>query len=132
MTRVEYPKMAEIMKSSSDIAIFLLVAMGLTMMSAQFDVPCDGTPPSEDLSNDFLVALTFDDSGCENKAGHENSNCCESGCQDCNLACCAGLALIAPTAQFVDPAPNLGGRLAATTSEVSWVDPDQLFHPPRA
>lgn len=120
------------MKPSAKKTILLLVTMGLTMMSMHFDAPCDGGPLSAGFLNDLLVGHSFEDSSCDDRAGDDTGNSCESGCQDCNLACCAGSAMIPPTAQTADSAPNYDGRLATTTAEVSWVDPDRLFHPPRA
>ena len=39
--------------------------------------------------------------------------------------------MIADVAQMLDAALTLDGRLAASATDVTWVDADQLYHPPR-
>jgi len=120
------------MKTSSDKTILLLLAMGLTLLSAHIDVAYDVIPHSDVDVCDLLPADTCDSADCCDEPGHGNDNCCQTGCQHCSLPCCYGSAMIPTLAQLMDAAPTSDGRLAATSTDVTWVDPDRLFHPPQA
>jgi len=39
--------------------------------------------------------------------------------------------MIPPVAQVLHSAPTVDGRLAATRAEVTQIDADPLYHPPR-
>jgi len=60
------------------------------------------------------------------------SSHCDSGCTDCGLPCCVGTAVI------LTAAPNLAADTPIQASslpesvERPLVDPDPLYHPPRA
>lgn len=120
------------MKTSTDKTLFLLVAMGLTMLSAHIDVAHDVIPHTDVDVCDLLLTDTFDASACSDEPGHGNDNCCESGCQHCSLPCCYGSAMVPTVAQMVDASLNSDGRLAAAASDLTWIDPDPLYHPPQA
>ena len=123
---------AEIMKSSTEKTILLLMAMGLALLPAPLAVACDATPHSDADPCGILMADTCDAPAGGRESGHGNDNCCETGCQDCSLPCCSGTAMIPTDAQMVDAALTSDGRLATTTTDLTWVDPDPLYHPPRA
>jgi hypothetical protein len=121
----------EIMKSSREITILLLVAMGLTLLPASLEAACDMiTHPDVDPCDTFL-ADTLDDVTTDRDAGHEDDDCCDTGCQHCGLPCCSGTAMISPFAQVLGTSLNADGRLAATDTKVTRVDADPLYHPPQ-
>lgn len=119
------------MKSSREITILLLVAMGLTMWSPALDAACDPFPVPDSLPSDLFPADTSLDQASERQTAHEGDDCCETGCQHCNLPCCAGTAMIPPVAQVLDTALTVDGRLALSATDVTRVDADPLYHPPR-
>ena len=120
------------MKTSLDKTLFLLVAMGLTLLSAHIDVAYEVIPHSDVDVCDLLLGDTCDVSACCDEPGHGSDNCCESGCQHCSLPCCYGSAMVPAVAKMVDANLNSDGRLAAGASDLTWVDPDPLYHPPQA
>ena len=122
----------EIMKSSRDISIFLLVAMGLTLVPAPLEAACDMISDPDVDPCDTSLAAAIGDTTSSRDEGHEDDDCCETGCHHCSLPCCSGTAMIPPFAQVLDTTLTSDGRLAATVTDVTWVDPDPLFHPPRA
>ena len=96
------------MKTSLDKTLFLLVAMGLTLLSAHIDVAYEVIPHSDVDVCDLLLGDTCDASACCDEPGHGNDNCCESGCQHCSLPCCSGTAMIPAVAQMVDATLDSG------------------------
>jgi hypothetical protein len=119
------------MKSSTDKAILLLMAMGLTLLPAPLDAACDMIPHSDvDPCDTFLMDISDGPSGA-GESGHGDDNCCDTGCQHCSLPCCSGTAMIPTVAQVLYSALTADGRLAAIATDVTWIDADPLFHPPR-
>lgn len=107
------------------------MAMGLTMLPAPLEAACDMFAHPDVDPCDIFLADTIHETTSGRDAGHEDDDCSKTCCQHCSLPCCSGTAMIPPFAQVLDPTPTSDGRLATTTSDVTWVDPDQLFHPPR-
>lgn len=119
------------MKSSREIAILLLVAMGLALLPAPLGAACDMTPHPDVDPCDTVLADTGEYPACGGERGHGDGNCCDTGCQHCSLPCCSGTAMIPPCTQVLDPFLTADGRLVATASDVTRVDADPLYHPPR-
>ncbi|MEN8006281.1 MAG: hypothetical protein ABFS42_04665 [Candidatus Krumholzibacteriota bacterium] len=119
------------MKSSREISILLLVAMGLTLLPASLDAACDMTAhPDVDPCDTFLDD-TCDGPSCGREPGHRDHDRCENGCQHCSLPCCSGTVMIPAAAQMLDEVLPADGRLVATATDVTWVDADPVYHPPR-
>ena len=125
-------KIAEFMKSSTVKSLLLLLAMGLTLVPAHLDVACDEVPHPEVAPCDILLVDTGDGPASGTEPGHGNDNCCETGCQHCSLPCCSGTAMIPTAAHILGAALTSGDRLAIIGANVTWADPGQLYHPPRA
>jgi len=119
------------MKSSKEISILLLVAMGLTLLPAPLEAACDMTShPDLDPCGTFPAA-NCDDPPCNTEPDHGHDNCCDADCRHCGLPCCSGTAMIPPVAHVLDAALTADGRLVTTTVDVTRVDADPLYHPPR-
>ncbi len=119
------------MKSSREISILLLVAMGLALLPAPLEAACDMISHPDVDPCDTYLAATCDDETCEGHPGHGDDDCCETGCQHCSLPCCSGTVMIPPVAQVLHAVPTADGRLAATRADVTQIDADPLYHPPR-
>ena len=120
------------MKSSTGKSLLLLMAMGLTLVPAHLEVACDEIPHPDVAPCDIFLADTGHAPARGTEQGHGTDNCCETGCQHCSLPCCSGTAMIPTVAQILGAALTSSGRLAPTPPNVTWADPDQLYHPPRA
>jgi hypothetical protein len=119
------------MKSSREITIFLLLAMGLAMLPGPFDATYDAIPSSDAASCDPYSADPCDAGACESESDPGDNDCCETGCQHCSLPCCSGTVMIATVIHVLDAALTPDGHLAAIATDVAWVDTDPLYHPPR-
>jgi len=111
------------MKPYREIAILLLVAMGLTLWPAPLNAAYDAIPVS---SPDPCEAPA-----CCSEPDQAQDSCCETGCELCSLPCCTGTVMIPTVAQVPDTGLIADGRLIASATAVTWVDTDPLYHPPR-
>ena len=119
------------MKSSREIAILLLVAMGLALLPAPLEAVCDMTQHPDLDPCDTVLTDSCYDPACGGEPDHGDDNCCDTGCQHCGLPCCSGTAMIPPVTQVLNAVLTADGRLAATAADVTRVDADPLYHPPR-
>lgn len=120
------------MKFLKDKSILLLLAMSLVVLPAPLEAACGMTAHPDIDPCETCLAETCNDPDCDDPAGHENDDCCEAGCQHCSLPCCSGTAMIPPVAHVADAPPAPDARLAAPATKMTQVDPDPLYHPPRA
>lgn len=69
--------------------------------------------------------------GAETEDQRSTDDCCTTGCLDCGLPCCTGIATVLTS----PPAVNLGDRVQTqfvTQEEIfASTDPDPIDHPPR-
>ena len=120
------------MKSSTKNSILLLVAMVLTLLPAHLEVACEVVTHPDADPCDLLLADSFDASASSNEPAQGGDNCCETGCQHCSLPCCTGTAMIPAAPQLAEASTISNDRLVTTNTDVTWVDLDQFYHPPRA
>lgn len=110
--------------------------MSLVVLPAPLEAACDMFAHPDLDPCESCLADVCGDCDCSDETAHETAHetegCCETGCQHCSLPCCSGTAMIPPFAQVLDTSLTSDGRLAATVTDVTWVDPDPLYHPPRA
>jgi len=120
------------MNSSTEKALILIMAMCLALLPAYSDVVYDVDPLSDvDPCGTFPEDIC-EGSACSGEPDHGDDNCCEAGCQNCSLPCCSGTSMIATVSQGLDSALTANGSLAADASEMTWVDADPPFRPPRS
>jgi hypothetical protein len=70
--------------------------------------------------------------GAEPEGGHGSNDCCDAGCHDCGLPCCIGIAMILASAPSVGAGACLRVQSLPFGSNLSWVDPDPFYRPPRS
>ena len=120
------------MKSSREITIFLLLAMGLALLPGPLEAAYGVTPSTE---FDSCVPVSADPCGsgtCDSEPDPGADDCCESGCLHCSLPCCSGTVMIPTAIQALDSVISADGQMAAFATDVAWVETDPLYHPPRS
>ena len=109
----------------------------LLLAVALMACPVSAYPPCE-------LAIHQDDDSCHARndlgsllaelGGGEaptTDDCCPTGCQDCGLPCCTGIAMILASAPTVGTFAGMRVQPLPFTSDLPRVDPDTFFHPPR-
>lgn len=105
--------------------------MSLTLFpalpAASYDeTPCSDVDPCNSLPTDACEAPA-----CGGEPERGDDNCCDTGCQHCSLPCCSGTVMISTAVQVLDATLTVDGRMAAIANDVTWVDADPPYHPPR-
>lgn len=119
------------MKSTREISVLLILAMGLTLLPAPFADVCDLKSPADTDLGGPVLADSGNHPADSREPGHENGHCCETCCQNCGLPCCSGTVMIPTPVPSLDAARTVDGCSDATAVDVTLVDPDPLYHPPR-
>ncbi len=124
------------MKSSWKTTIRLLVATLLALSPAQvfaaYELPTSDAPgPCDTSSTDSCTDQACSDQICSDTADQEDDSCCEADCQHCGLPCCSGIAMITSATQRLDSSLTVTSYLPTLASNVTWIDANPLYHPPR-
>jgi|GEM_PF-6840254 len=107
------------------------MAMGLTLLPAPLEAVCDMSVHPEMDPFSAEADPIGEMAEVDGEQGHEDGNCCETGCHHCSLPCCSGTAMIPAVVQILDASLTPDGRLAARSTDVIRVDADPLYHPPQ-
>ena len=107
------------------------MAMGLTLLPASLNGAYDVTAFASGDPCETSQSDACNDPACTSGPNPDDDNCCETGCQHCSLPCCAGTVMLSTIAQGQDPTLTDDRPLAATATDLPWVDAGPLYHPPR-
>ena len=120
------------MKPSAKTALLLLLTLGLTLSPMQPTLAYDSAPNADTDACCSCPADTCESDTCGSGPDQHDDDCCEAGCHECSLPCCAGSAVILANSQTLDAILAADGCLAANAIDIAWVDADPLYHPPRS
>lgn len=108
--------------------LFLIVATIFMAATLPMRSSCETTAHPE------ATACTAESESAEHAAGEESaeSSHCDSGCTDCGLPCCVGTAVILTAAPILAVVSPIQTPVLPDSIERPLVEPDPLYHPPRA
>ncbi len=116
------------MKASREISLLLLLVMGLSLLPMPLNAINDGAPTQETLP---MASSTCDLLACADESNPQDEGCCDAGCHQCSLPCCAGTVMLATIAQPMGLLPTANGQVAVTVIGLACTDSDPIEHPPR-